>query len=86
MWCTAGFLHTVGKKVTADGEIVAFESEKKSVFSFKPVSVTCDEQGFTSWDIKNQSRERFIFHVEDMVNYQSAMTLALKNMLLQLPA
>jgi hypothetical protein len=85
MWCTAGFLHTAGKKVTTNGEIVALESEKESVFSFKPVSVTCDEQGFTSWEIKKQSRDRFIFHMDDMANYQSAMTLALKNMLIQLP-
>lgn len=83
MWCTAGFLYAAGKKVTSDGEIVNLKSEKESVFSFKPVSVTCDEQGFTSWVINNQSRDRFIFHVDDMVNYQSAMTLALKNMLLQ---
>ena len=85
MWCTAGFLYTAGKKVTSDGEIVNLESEKESVFSFKPVSVTCDDQGFTSWVIKNESRDRFIFHVDDTVNYQSAMTLALKNMLLKLP-
>jgi hypothetical protein len=85
MWCTAGFLHTAGKKVTANGEIVTLESEKKPVFSFKPVSVTCDERGITSWEIKNQIKNRFIFHVDDMINYQSAMTLALKQLLLQLP-
>lgn len=85
MWCTAGFLYAAGKKVTSGGEIIDLDSEKKSVFSFKPVSVTCDEQGFTSWAIINQSKDRFIFHVDDMVNYQSALTSALKDLLLKLP-
>jgi hypothetical protein len=29
MWCTAGFLHATGKKVTLDGEIVDLKSEKR---------------------------------------------------------
>ena len=85
MWCTAEFLHAAGKKVTLDGEIVNLNSEKKSVFSFIPVDVVCDDLGYTSWKIKQQSRDRYIFHVDDLTKYQEAMTLALKNLLLQLP-
>jgi hypothetical protein len=85
MWCTAGFLHAVGKKVTAEGEIVSITSKKDSVFSFNPVKVTCNEDGYTTWKVDNHSKNRFIFHVDDLTNYQKAMTVALKNLLLQLP-
>lgn len=85
MWCTAGFLHAAGKKVTTDGEIVNENSGKKSVFSFRPIDVKCDDQGFTSWKIDAQIKDRYIFHVDDIVKYQVAMTIALKSLLLQLP-
>jgi hypothetical protein len=85
MWCTAGFLHAAGKKVTPDGEIVDLNSEKKSVYSFQPVGVTCDDQGDTTWEIKQGSTNRFILHIDDTSKYQSAMTIALKSLLMKLP-
>jgi len=85
MWCTAGFFHAAGKKVTPDGEIVDLSSDKESVYSFKPVKVTCTDQGLTTWEIQPRNTGRFIFHIEDLSKYQSAMTTALKSLLMQLP-
>ncbi len=85
MWCTAGFLHAAGKKVTPEGEIVDLSSDKKAVCSFIPVGVTCDDLGLTTWQPDQRSTGRFIFHIEDLSGYQPAMTIALKNLLLKLP-
>lgn len=85
MWCTAGFLNAAGKKVTSEGEIISVDSEKDSVFSFKPIAVSCSDNGYTTWEVDNHAKNRHIFHVDDLLNYQKAMTIALKNLLLQLP-
>jgi hypothetical protein len=85
MWCTAGFFHAAGKRVTSAGNIVSADSKDKSVFSFKPVTVTCDDKGNTTWKPDNNSKNRFILNIDDVDNYQRAMTTALRNLLLQLP-
>jgi hypothetical protein len=85
MWCTAGFLNAAGKKITSAGEIVSISSEMDSVFSFKPIKVSCNDDGYTTWELSNNSKNRFIFHVDDLMNYQKAISEALKNLLLQLP-
>ena len=85
MWCTAGFIHAAGNKVTAEGDIVPASSASASVFSFLPVNVGCNDLGFADWKFANNSRNRFIFHVNDLANYQKAMTIAMKKILLQLP-
>jgi hypothetical protein len=85
MWCTAGFLHAAGKKVTSDGEIVLLNSGENSVFSFIPVKTSCNDIGYVDWEIENDSPNRYIFHVNDTTNYQKAMTIAMKKLLLQLP-
>jgi hypothetical protein len=84
MWCTAGFFYAAGMKVTSEGEIVSINSKKDSVFSFIPVKVNCEDNGYTHWKI-NEGKNQYIFHVDDLINYQKAMTVALKNLLLQLP-
>jgi hypothetical protein len=85
MWSTAGFFHAAGKKITREGEIVSENSDKVSIFSFIPVKVSCDDNGNTTWEANNLSKNRYIFHVNDLLNYQKAMTWALKNLLLQFP-
>jgi len=85
MWCTAGFIHAAGKKVTTGGDIIPENSEENSVFSFVPVKTNCDDNGYTNWEIDHNSKNRFIFHVNDTTNYQKAMTSAMKKLLLQLP-
>jgi hypothetical protein len=86
MWCTAGFLHAAGYTVTHDGQIVSLnEKHAEPVFTFDAVKVKCDDNGVTHWAHDESSKDRFIFHVRDTDNYQSAMTDAMKSLLTALP-
>jgi hypothetical protein len=86
MWCTAGFLHAAGYTVTRDGQIVPRnEKHAQTVFTFDAIKVKCDDNGVTHWLGDDRSKDRFIFHVRDMENYQSAMTGAMKSLLTTLP-
>ena len=85
MWCTAGFIHAAGKKVTSEGDIVSAQSKRDAVCSFVPVKTSCNEIGYLDWEMDENSLNRYIFHVNDLVNYQKAITLAIKKLLLQLP-
>ncbi len=85
MWCTAGFIHSAGKGITAKGEIVPFDSGENSVFSFVPVKASCDNNGYVDWKTDQKAGNRFIFHVNDISNYQKAITFAMKQLLLELP-
>lgn len=86
MWCTAGFLHMVGKTVTTEGQIVPLGQEGiKPVFDFIPIEVCCDKDGRTNWKPVDFSTDRFVFKVLDLKNYQTAMTAALKQLLMQIP-
>jgi hypothetical protein len=86
MWCTAGFLHAAGYTVIRDGQIVPLnEKHALPVFTFDAVKVKCDDNGVTRWTGDNNSKDRFIFHVRDTDNYQSAMTGAMKSLLMALP-
>lgn len=86
MWCTAGFLHAAGYTVSGDGKIVPLDAKlDRPVFTFDPISVRCANNGLTTWTPDAQSERRFIFHVRDMDHYQSAMTEAMKSLLMTLP-
>lgn len=86
MWCTAGFLHAAGYTVSRDGQIVPLtEKRARPVFTFDTVKVKCDDNGLTLWLGDDSSKDRFIFHVRDTDNYQSAMTGAMKSLLTALP-
>jgi hypothetical protein len=81
MWCTAGFLHAVGRTVMGDGRIVPLtEARGRGVFSFDPIRVTSDDAGETDWQDDKTSKLRFILHVGDVAHYQSAMTAALRTL------
>ncbi|UCG57145.1 MAG: hypothetical protein JSU70_20050 [Phycisphaerales bacterium] len=86
MWCTGGFLHAAGYTVLPDGKIVSLENAAgQPVFTFDPISVTCDDEGVTGWTRDPSSKNRFIFHVRQVDRYQSALTKAMKSLLLALP-
>lgn len=85
MWCTAGFLHTVGKTVTREGEIVALHTEGiQPVFDFIPIEVQCGTDGRTHWK-QAPSFDRFVFKILYLDDYETAMTKAMKQLLMQLP-
>jgi hypothetical protein len=83
MWCTGGFLHSVGETVLCDGRIVPLADADAPVFSFDPVQVTCAPDGVTSWQAGPGSPPRYLFHVRDPQRYMAAMTAALKSLLLR---
>lgn len=85
MWCTAGFLHTAGKTVTVDGEIVDIGTEGiEPVCEFVPIEISCGEDGRVKWS-EAPSENRFIFKVLNIEKYQEAMTKALKELLKCMP-
>ena len=86
MWCTAGFFHAAGYTVTTDGKIVRLdEKPDQPVFTFDPIKIRCSDNGVTQWTPDDSSKHRFIFHVRDLDRYQSAMTKAMKSLLMTLP-
>jgi hypothetical protein len=86
MWCTGGFLHAAGYTVTVDGEIVPLDrADNEAVFEFESIQVSCTENGVTTWSHDKAAKDRYIFHVSDTERYQSAMTNAMKTLLMELP-
>ena len=88
MWCTGGMLHMAGKTVLTDGTIVPInEAGNKAVYTFRPIKITCDKDGRTSW-VSNEGDKTgkgpFVFEVRDMDNYYAAMGKALKGLILEL--
>ncbi len=84
MWCTGGFLHAAGLKVTPEGELVPAGSDKPGVFEFVPITIRKCEGGVVEWQ-PGRSERRFIFRVTDRERYASAMTRALLTLLRALP-
>jgi len=86
MWCTGGFLHTASKTVTLEGDIVKLNQEGiQPVYTFEPIEVTCDNQGKTTWNLTTKPTNRYIFKIQDKRQYQEAMTIAMKSLLMKLP-
>jgi len=86
MWCTAGFFHAAGYTIAADGKTSRRDKATGgSVFSFDPIKITSNAAGQTQWTSDPSSTKRFIFHVRDTDNYQSAVTNAMKSLLMTLP-
>lgn len=83
MWCTAGLIHASGHGVSAQGEILPYAPET-SVFRFVGASITCDDDGVTRWTAQPDARDRFVFEVTDLENYQPAMIRALGQLLTSL--
>jgi len=84
MWCTGGFIHAAGLKVTPEGELVRFNDEKPSVFEFLPIQIRACDGGVVEWEL-GENKKRFIFHVTDVNRYNSAMTKVLMTLVSGLP-
>lgn len=86
MWCTAGFFHAAGYTLLSNGRIVPLdENSNRPVFTFDPIQIRCEDNGVTKWTPDDNSKNRFIFHVQDTDHYQSAVTTAMKTLLMTLP-
>jgi len=58
---------------------------KQMAQRFGAVRVACNDNGVARWNRDDTSNKRFMFHVRDTDNYQSAMTKAMKTLLMALP-
>jgi hypothetical protein len=86
MWCTGGFLHSAGLTVNEGGEIVDLKGAGDDVvFRFDAVKISCDDEGFTDWELAENDTNRYIFHVCNRENYTSALIKAMKTLLMKLP-
>lgn len=86
MWCTGGFFHAAGYTVSTEGKVLPLDKKlDQPVFTFDPIKITCADNGVTQWTPDDSSKHRFIFHVRDVERYQSAMTTAMKSLLMTLP-
>lgn len=82
MWCTGGFLHTAGLTVWTDGTIVSVgECPEREVFEFAPIEVSCGKDGRPVWKVVEEPKDRFVYRVKNLDQYQEAMTKALGKML-----
>jgi hypothetical protein len=84
MWCTGPIFSIAGKTVTIDGEIVPKGDTDKPVYEYEPIKITCTPDGVTEWEYDNLSAERFIFRVNDLNKYETAMFKALTTVLKEL--
>jgi hypothetical protein len=86
MWCTAGLFHAAGYVVTPAGETAPHSTTNDAtVFDFKPVQITCGADGITQWHHDPQSKNRFLLHVGNRHDYQTAVTRAMGTLLTTLP-
>ncbi|MEN8227283.1 MAG: hypothetical protein ABFS38_03945 [Bacteroidota bacterium] len=85
MWCTPGFLHAAGKTVTKDGQIVSLDSGYPGVFTFEPVQLEVEAPREIKWSQDTGVKDRYIFRITDMENYETAMGRAFMTLLKQLP-
>jgi len=75
MWGTATFLHLAGLGVNAAGDLIP--ADQPGVYTIKPVTVTCSDDGYTRFADGKGSPARFKFEIADEANYAAAMTKAL---------
>jgi Inosine-uridine nucleoside N-ribohydrolase len=83
MYCTGGFFHSAGLYITKDGDIT--ESCDNPIIDFIPVELKCDDKGYVEWSITDKQTNRYIYKVNDLELYKSAMTKAMKTLLCKLP-
>jgi hypothetical protein len=86
MWCTAGLFHAAGYTVTPTGEALPRPAANDAaVFQFEPIEITCSENGVTQWRHSPQAKNRFVLHVRNRNDYQTAVTRAMGTLLTSLP-
>jgi hypothetical protein len=82
MWCTAGFFHAAGFGIDAAGKRLPLaDGGSGAVCGFRPVHVTCDAEGTTSWEDAEGETRQYVFEVFDLENYERAMTVAMRDLL-----
>lgn len=83
MWSTPGFLLSAGKVATADGRIADAGSES-AIYSYKPIHIEVDDNGFTKWEDAEESNVKMFQSVDKDV-YYNAMPEVIKALFKALP-
>lgn len=81
MWSTAGILHAAGMGIDAQGGLLADSLVTDPVFEFMPISITCADDGQTTWQLAGENTGRYIFGLRHPDLYSAAMTSALCQLL-----
>ncbi len=86
MWSVASFFVLAGLTVTKTGKIVsAAEAGDDALFRMEHVKAECEDNGRLKWELSKEPTGRFVFHVLDVERYPTAMTEAVRSLLLALP-
>ena len=82
MYSTPLFFDVAGLGVTTTGEIrPKIEPRNDWVYGFKSVNVDCNAAGETRWTPTSRPTNRMLFHVLDIDAYPTAMTRAMRDLL-----
>jgi hypothetical protein len=85
MWSTCGFLHAAGMAVSMDGKLIReSEAGTDGLFTFKSIRMECSKTGRTEWNFTSDPSNRYIFKIQNLQAYKSAMTNALRVLLQRL--
>lgn len=77
MWSTAAILHAAGMGVDAAHGLQPASQISDPVYEFLPISVTCADDGQTTWKPSTEESRRYIFHLRHPDIYAPTMTAAL---------
>lgn len=81
MWSTAAILHAAGMGVDAKAGLLSADAVAAPIFDFKPIEISCADDGQTSWQLAKGNTGRFIFNISHPDIYPAAMTSALCKLL-----
>ncbi len=81
LWSTASLFTAAGLAVTRDGRLLPAGEVSDPLYEFVPVTVTCADDGRTTWQPATQPTGRFILHLRDEAAYPRAMAAALRELL-----
>jgi len=86
MWSVASVFLLAGLTVTKTGKIVpTAEAGDDALFRMEHVKVECEDNGRLKWELSKEPTGRQVFHVLDVPSYPSAMTQAVRSLLLAFP-
>ena len=81
MWSTAGILHAAGMGVDAGAGLMSGHLVHDPIFEFIPATITCADNGHTTWRPAKENTGRYIFSIRHPDAYAAAMTSALGKLL-----
>lgn len=81
MWSTAGILHAAGMGIDARRGLLPASQVTDPIFEFVPITITCADDGQTTWQLADKHAGRYIIHLRHEELYAAAMAAALGKLL-----